>query len=136
MDALVFKTLRRFVKTGTLTITTANGVTRSFGDGAGPAVAVRFRTAAAQRRVLLDPELRLGEAFVDGDLIIEQGTITELLELLLSQEQNDAAPITTKILPLAFCSPAAGAEKRPSEIQAKRCSSLRSQQQALQTLPR
>lgn len=98
MDTLVFKTLRRLVKTGTLTITTANGVTRSFGDGAGPAVAVRFRTAAAQRRVLLDPELRLGEAFVDGDLIIEQGTITEVLELLLSQDQNDAATITTKIL--------------------------------------
>ncbi|MCP4559221.1 MAG: class I SAM-dependent methyltransferase [Bosea sp.] len=98
MDALVFRTLRRLVKTGSLTITTANGVARTFGDGAGLAVKVRFRTATAQRRVLLDPELRLGEAFVDGDLIIEQGTITQFLELLLSQNHNGAAPITTKML--------------------------------------
>ena len=84
MDALVFRTLHRLIKKGTLRLTTAKGVARSFGGGDGLTVAVRFRTARAQRRVLLDPELRLGEAFVDGDLIIEQGTITQLLELLLS----------------------------------------------------
>ena len=98
MDALVFRTLHRLIKKGTLRLTTAKGVARSFGGGDGLTVAVRFRTARAQRRVLLDPELRLGEAFVDGDLIIEQGTITQLLELLLSQDQKGTAPITTKML--------------------------------------
>jgi cyclopropane-fatty-acyl-phospholipid synthase len=97
MDAIVFRTLHRLVKKGSLTITTANGVARTFGDGSGLVVRVRFKTAKVQRRVLLDPELRLGEAFVDGDLLIEQGTITQLLELLLSQDHSGAAPITTKM---------------------------------------
>ncbi|MEQ1945313.1 cyclopropane-fatty-acyl-phospholipid synthase family protein [Mesorhizobium sp. VNQ89] len=98
MDALVFRTLRRHIKTGTLTITTANGIARTFGDGRGLAVAIRFSSARAQRRILLDPELRLGEAFVDGDLIVEQGTITQLLELLLSQDRTGAPRIATKML--------------------------------------
>ncbi|CAH1663023.1 MULTISPECIES: cyclopropane-fatty-acyl-phospholipid synthase family protein [Hyphomicrobiales] len=98
MDALVFKSLRRLIKTGSLTITTANGIARTFGDGCGFAVAIRFRSATAQRRVLLDPELHLGEAFVDGDLLVEQGTITQLLELLLSQDRTGAPPIATKML--------------------------------------
>ncbi|CAD5291250.1 SAM-dependent methyltransferase [Bosea sp. 62] len=98
MNALVFRTLRRLIKKGTLTIMTANGVARTFGDGGGAPVAIRFRNATAQRRVLFDPELRLGEAFVDGDLIVEQGTITQLLELLLSQEHTGTRPIATKML--------------------------------------
>ncbi|HEV7286355.1 MAG TPA: cyclopropane-fatty-acyl-phospholipid synthase family protein, partial [Kaistia sp.] len=36
--------------------------------------------------------------FVDGDLIVEQGTITQLLELLLSQDHTGAPPITAKML--------------------------------------
>jgi len=49
-------------------------------------VAVRFSGAAAQRAVLLDPELKLGEAYMDGTLIVERGSIADLLALLLSQE--------------------------------------------------
>ena len=54
--------------------------------------------AAAQRRVLLDPELRLGEAFVDAALIVEEGTITDLLNLLLSQDDTQKRPVWGAIL--------------------------------------
>ena len=98
MDALVFRTLRRLVKSGSLTLTTANGVARTFGDGAGLAVKVRFRTATAQRRGRPHPELRLGGALVVGGLINQKGNPPQLLELLLSQHHNGAAPISTKML--------------------------------------
>ena len=97
MDKLIFRALNRLVKKGTLRITTARGTTADFGDGEGPLVAVRFRSSAAQRRVLADPELRLGEAFVDGDMVLEEGTITELLELLLSQEVANR-PLSSRVL--------------------------------------
>lgn len=97
MDKLIFKALARLIKKGTLRITTANGATLSFGDGDGAPVAVRFQSSLAQRRVLADPELRLGEAFVDGDMVLEDGTITNLLELLLSQDTT-SRPLLSRML--------------------------------------
>ncbi len=97
MDKFIFRTVERLVKKGSLKITTAKGATRSFGDGTLPIVSVRFRSPAAQRRVLTDPELKLGEAFVDGDLVLEDGSIVELLELLLSQDAT-RPPASSRML--------------------------------------
>ena len=54
--------LDQLIRRGALTVTTAAGKTYTFGDGTGPAAAVRFTSAAAQRAILLYPELKLGEA--------------------------------------------------------------------------
>jgi len=40
--------------------------------------------------VLFDPELKLGETYMDGTLIVEQGSIADVLALLLGQERLDA----------------------------------------------
>jgi cyclopropane-fatty-acyl-phospholipid synthase len=85
VDRLLVIFLRRFVRRGSLTVTTAGGRTCTFGDGTGPPVAVRFASARAQRAVLLDPELKLGEAYMDGTVVLEQGSIADLLALLSSQ---------------------------------------------------
>ncbi|RST85461.1 class I SAM-dependent methyltransferase [Aquibium carbonis] len=98
MDAFILKTIDRLVKRGTLKVTTAKGTTRTFGDGSGTPVAVRFTSSSAQRRVLSDPELRLGEAYVDGGMALDEGTITDLLELLLSQDQMDQRSAFSRML--------------------------------------
>jgi cyclopropane-fatty-acyl-phospholipid synthase len=90
VDRLLFIFLRRFIRCGSLTVTTARGRTCTFGDGTGRPVAVRFASAAAQRAVLLDPELKLGEVYMDGTFVIERGSIAELLALLLRQERLGA----------------------------------------------
>ncbi len=87
MDRLLSIFLRRFIRHGSVTVTTAAGNTYTFGDGSGPTVAVRFTNAKAQRAVLLNPELRLGEAYMDGTFVLEQGSIAEALALLMRQEQ-------------------------------------------------
>ncbi|AWN40253.1 SAM-dependent methyltransferase [Methylobacterium durans] len=69
---------------GRLTVTTASGHRFDAGDGRGPEVAIRFRDAAAERAALLDPELRLGELFTDGRLTIEDGTLPDLMAVLLA----------------------------------------------------
>lgn len=73
MDWVLEIILRRLVKEGALTVTTASGQTRIYGDGTGPAVAVRLTSYAWQWAVLLDPELRLGEAYMDGGLALDRG---------------------------------------------------------------
>ncbi len=70
------------VTRGNLQVTTAGGATLSFGDGDGPPVAVRFTSAAAQRRVLLNPDLRLGEAYMDGTFVVDSGSIAEFVDLV------------------------------------------------------
>jgi cyclopropane-fatty-acyl-phospholipid synthase len=91
VDWLLSVFLRRFIRSGSLTVTTAAGKTYTFGDGSGPPFAVRFTTAQAQLAVMLDPELRLGEAYMDGTFVVEQGTIADVLAILMRQEQV-AAP--------------------------------------------
>ncbi len=86
MDGLLLIFLRRYIRRGSFTVTTAAGSTYTFGDGRGPPVAVRFTTAGAQRAVLMDPELKLGEAYMDGTLVVEQGSIADVLAILLRQE--------------------------------------------------
>jgi cyclopropane-fatty-acyl-phospholipid synthase len=52
-------------------------------DFDGPVAAVRFRTASAERRLLFDPELMLGEIFMDGSLVMERGAIADLLAIAM-----------------------------------------------------
>ncbi|HMK69380.1 MAG TPA: cyclopropane-fatty-acyl-phospholipid synthase family protein [Xanthobacteraceae bacterium] len=86
MDRLIPILLSRFIRHGSLTLTTAAGNTYTFGDGSGPAVAVRFTSAKAQRAALFNPELRLGEAYMDGTFVVERGSIADALAILLRHE--------------------------------------------------
>ncbi len=67
-----------------------------FGDGSGTPVSVRFASRAAMARMMLHPELRLGEAYMNGDLVLERGTIADLLSLLLSQQHSDKLPFMAR----------------------------------------
>ena len=77
----------RFVQHGDLRVTLPDGRVFTFGDGRGKPAAVRFTTRAALRDVLLDPELKIGEAYMAGTLVVDEGTITDVLHILC---QNDA----------------------------------------------
>ncbi len=88
MDRLLAWFLGRFICRGSLKVTTAAGKIFTFGDGSGPPVAVRLTTAKAQRAVLLDPELKLGEAYMDGSFVVERGSIADVLAILVGQEQS------------------------------------------------
>jgi cyclopropane-fatty-acyl-phospholipid synthase len=85
MDRLLKILLGAFIRRGTFKVTTARGRTFVFGDGTGKPVAVRFTTPAAELGIIFDPELKFGEAYMDGTLVVEQGTIAEVLALVLAQ---------------------------------------------------
>jgi cyclopropane-fatty-acyl-phospholipid synthase len=92
VDRLLPMFLRRLVRRGSFTVTTAAGQTYTFGDDRGPPVAVRFTSAKAQRSVLLDPELKLGEAYMDGTFVVKRGSIADALAILCGQARV-ASPI-------------------------------------------
>lgn len=87
MEHLLRYFLQRFIRRGDITFTTANGEKFTCGDGTGPHVFVRFLTADAQRRVLRNPELALGEIYVDGNFVVENGSIADALAILMDQPE-------------------------------------------------
>ena len=87
MDRLLRYFLSQFIRRGAMTFTTASGAKFTCGDGTGEPVSVRFVTADAERRILLDPELGLGEVFMDGTFVVEIGSIADVLAILLNQPE-------------------------------------------------
>jgi cyclopropane-fatty-acyl-phospholipid synthase len=82
-SAILKSSLAKVVRTGSLQVTTADGETLVFGDGTEPSVRVRLMDTRALWSLLLDPDLKTGELFTDGRLVIEQGTIYDFGALVL-----------------------------------------------------
>src|SRR5215470_20259428 len=93
MDRLLRAILQRTICAGTLRLTSASGAVFTLGDGTGKPVAIRFKTHAAERGVLFDPEMRFGEAYVDGSLVVEEGSIADVLGLILRQRRDGKPPL-------------------------------------------
>jgi len=87
MDRLLRYFLAQFIRRGSMTFTTASGAKFTCGDGTGEPVSVRFLTTEAERRILLNPELALGEIYTDGTFVVEQGSIADALAVLLDQPE-------------------------------------------------
>ncbi len=92
MDWLLQILLSQFVRRGNFQLTTARGSVLTFGDGTGEPVAVRFTNSAAEIAILLDPELKFGECYMDGTFVVEQGTIANVLSLVLNQTPDGMPP--------------------------------------------
>jgi cyclopropane-fatty-acyl-phospholipid synthase len=87
MDGLLRYFLQQFIRRGAMTFTTASGVKFSCGDGTGEPVCMRFLTPEAERRVLLNPELALGEVYMEGTFVVENGSIADALAILMDQPE-------------------------------------------------
>jgi cyclopropane-fatty-acyl-phospholipid synthase len=95
MDRLLRYFLQQFIRRGAMTFITASGAKFSCGDGAGEPVFARFLTADAERRVLLNPELALGEVYMEGTFVVEHGSIVDALAILM--DQPDILPRWAKL---------------------------------------
>ncbi|HVZ91740.1 MAG TPA: cyclopropane-fatty-acyl-phospholipid synthase family protein [Rhizomicrobium sp.] len=74
--------MRSLIRDGRLAVIDSRGRREEFGDGRGRAIAVRLRDRRTEWALLLNPQLALGEAYMDGRLTLEEGDIAGLLELL------------------------------------------------------
>src|SRR6185312_14358062 len=89
MDRLLHFLLRTYLRRGDFTLTTSQGRTFNFGDHTGTPVAVRLTSPAAEWGLVLDPELKLGESYMDGTFVVEKGTIADVLEVALAQTMEE-----------------------------------------------
>jgi cyclopropane-fatty-acyl-phospholipid synthase len=85
---LLVSMLSGVVRTGRLTIIDAGGNRHVIDGGPGPAATIRLRDSSLHWKLLLRPRLYVPEAYMDGTLTIEEGSLYDFLELLVS---NDTA---------------------------------------------
>jgi cyclopropane-fatty-acyl-phospholipid synthase len=79
--------LGRFVRRGSLGVIDHTGRRHEFGiAGTRPSAVVRLHDPALYRRLLLHPTLHVGRAYVDGTLTVEEGQLSDFLELLVLNE--------------------------------------------------
>jgi cyclopropane-fatty-acyl-phospholipid synthase len=76
--------LRHYVCRGTFRVAYPDGKTRTYGDGTAPQVAIRLTDRKAVWALGLDPDLKLGELFMEGRLVLEQGDVVSMMDLLVS----------------------------------------------------
>jgi cyclopropane-fatty-acyl-phospholipid synthase len=84
---LLARLLDRLVTAGTLRVTDARGQPWQFGDGTLPRAAMRLTDPALHWKLAVHPRLYLGEAYMNGTLVIEEGDIYDLLDMLCSNAE-------------------------------------------------
>jgi cyclopropane-fatty-acyl-phospholipid synthase len=72
---------RKVIQSGRLTIIDANGHRHVAGGPDGPAAVIRLHDKALHHQLALNPFLRIGEAYMDGTLTIEQGSLRDFLSI-------------------------------------------------------
>ena len=76
--------LDRLITRGYLRLIDASGRPHAFGDLHGAPIVVRLTDRWTEWRLVLNPGLAAGEAYMDGRLVMEQGTIYDFLDLILT----------------------------------------------------
>jgi cyclopropane-fatty-acyl-phospholipid synthase len=73
--------LSKIIRVGSLTVRGSSGQ-KHYGGGGGRSVTIRFTDPAAERELVADPQLKLGELYMDGRLRIDEGDIYDFLSLI------------------------------------------------------
>ena len=80
------RALRKTIKRGSLTIIDYRGGVSSFGDGGkSPSATIRFHSRWLPLKIVLDPALGAGEAYMRGLLTIEKGDLRSFLAVAMDQ---------------------------------------------------
>jgi cyclopropane-fatty-acyl-phospholipid synthase len=80
---LFARLLKNRLRAGRLVIRDANGATHVLeGPEPGPDVAIKLTDPKLHRRLVLSPHLAVGEAYMDGTLVMERGDLRDFMEFL------------------------------------------------------
>ena len=81
--SLIGRFIDQLLPVGSITIIGPDGRRETHGPGGGKHVTVKLHDRKASLDLFRNPRLRLGELYMDGRLTIEDGTILDLLELVV-----------------------------------------------------
>ena len=81
--ALIGKLINKLLTRGSITLLTPGAPPQTVGPGGGRHLTIRFTDRKVGFDIARRPRLGLGEAYMDGRLQIEDGTILDLLEMVV-----------------------------------------------------
>ena len=84
--------LSHLFKKGDLRVAFPDGTIRAYGNGNTPRVAVTLHDAALARRIVVSPDMAVGEAYMDGRLSIENDDLHGFLELAIHNMAQAGLP--------------------------------------------
>ena len=91
-DSLIESSLNKafgpLVKTGLMEVVTPAGRTLAFGDGGQPQARIRLTDRRAVFNLLRDPDLNFGEMFMQERIVVEKGSVYDVLELVLRHAKS------------------------------------------------
>ena len=85
--SLIGRMVDKLLTTGRITLIVPGKPPQTFGRGDGRHLTVRFTDRKVAFDILRNPRLGLGEAYMDGRLVIEDGTILDLLRMVVGSNR-------------------------------------------------
>ena len=81
--SLIGRFIDQLLPVGSITVIEPNGRTGTYGPGGTQHVTVRLHDRRVGLEIFRNPRLKFGELYMDGRVTIEDGTILDLLELIV-----------------------------------------------------
>jgi cyclopropane-fatty-acyl-phospholipid synthase len=85
--SLIGSLVGKLLKSGSITLLTPGNPPQRLGPGGGASLTVRFTDKKVGFDIVKNPRLGLGEAYMNGRFIVEDGTILDLMELITGQNR-------------------------------------------------
>ncbi len=98
MDRWIRRILSKFVRRGTLTVSIGGRTNFTVGDGSGSPVEIHIQNYRTLAGIIAHPELKLGEAYLNGTLRMKRGSIADFLDLILSQTHHEYPLLLEKMV--------------------------------------
>ena len=89
--------LQKNIKKGHLIWVKSNGTELEFGDKSGTFIKMKTTNTFSEIKMMMNPSLHLGESYMNGSLILEEGNIHDLLKLIFVNSESNADHWAIKI---------------------------------------
>ena len=87
---IVDSLLKKILKKGHLVWIKPNGLDFEYGDKTGTSIKMRTTNDFSEIKMMMNPSLHFGESYMNGSLILEEGTIHDLLKLIFINSGSNA----------------------------------------------
>ena len=88
--SLIGRFIDQILPVGSITLVSADGSKETYGPGGGRHLTVKLHDKRVALDIFRNPRLRFGELYMDGRVTIEDGTILDLLEMIIAAKPWEA----------------------------------------------
>ena len=98
-NIMLFTSLINYAfRSGALRVIDHKGGVKLYGDGSPPRCTIRLTKASLEYKLAVKPGLSVPEAYMNGDLLIEDGTLYDFIELAAQNYSSVEAYPLLKIM--------------------------------------